>query len=403
MSLDLAGIFVAGILTFASPCILPLVPLYLGLLGGASVADLRRGGPPRLVARTAAFAAGLATVFVALGLVSSAAGELLAAHRRTLLAVSGVVIVAFGLRFLGVLRLPFADRERRPWLNRFGSGGSLVAAYGFGGAFALGWTPCIGPVLGSVLTYTATAGASAARGALYLGVYAAGLALPLVAAAAFAPVALRLLDRMKPHLRKIELATGVLLVAVGLLMASDRLMLLMPSTGAGIEVARSAPAHTAAAPAPPAGPVGATGAAATTAAICKPAGGIGSACATPEPIPVAPTAAPAPVIHGPAVVELMSRGCEICKLMAPVVAEAERGCAKRIVRAYVEDPSGAELARRHQVRGVPTFLVLDASDAEVRRLVGQQTASAVRGALQLVSPDLCRAMQPAAGDSPSGS
>lgn len=403
MSLDLAGIFVAGLLTFASPCILPLVPLYLGLLGGASVADLRRGGPPRLVAKTAAFAAGLATIFVALGLVSSAAGELLSAHRRALLAVSGVVVVAFGLRFLGVLRLPFVDRERRPWLNRFGPGGSLLAAYAFGGAFALGWTPCIGPVLGSVLTYTATAGASAARGALYLGAYAAGLALPLVAASAFAPVALRLLDRLKPHLRKIEVATGLLLVAAGVLMASDRLMLLMPATGAGYEPAASASAD--AGGAASARPAGAVAGAGIEGAACEEQGGTGSTCATPEPGAAAPIAAPGSpaAIHGPAVVELMSRGCVICRLMAPVVAEAERGCPTKVVRAYVEEPAGAELARRHRIRGVPTFLVLDASDAEVKRLVGQQPASAVRSALELVSPELCRAAPLPALAEPTGS
>jgi cytochrome c-type biogenesis protein len=405
MSLDLAGIFAAGLLTFASPCILPLVPLYLGLLGGASAADLRRGAPPRLLARTAAFAAGLTAVFVALGLVSSAAGELLSAHRRTLLTLSGVVVVAFGLRFLGVLRLPLVDRERRPWLNRFGQGGSLAAAFAFGGAFALGWTPCIGPVLGSVLTYTASAGASAARGALYLGVYAAGLALPLLATAAFAPFALRLLDRLKPHLRKLEVATGLLLVAAGALMASDRLMLLMPSLGPGPEPsARVAAAATPASPAH-APPVVAGAAEAGEGVMCEAPGGTGSTCATPElgQAQGAPLLVPEAAIHGPAVVELMSRTCVICRAMAPVVAEAERGCPMKVVRTLVEEPAGAELARRHRVHGVPTFLVLDAHDAEVKRLVGEQPASEVRSALELVSPQLCRAAPPGAGGEPTGS
>ena len=400
MSLDLAGIFVAGLLTFASPCILPLVPLYLGLLGGASAMELRRGGQPRLVARTAAFALGLATVFVALGLASGAAGELLAAHRRTLLAASGVVVVASGLRFLGVLRLPFLDRERRPWLHRVGSGGSLVAAYAFGGAFALGWTPCIGPVLGSVLTYAATAGASAARGALYLGTYAAGLALPLVAAGAFAPPVLRLLDRVKPHLRKIEVATGLLLVGAGVLVASDRLMLLMPAIGAGSAAEQAAGG---AQPPAPAGLSGAAGAGQVVA--CEAPGATGSTCAAPESSWAAGLAVPgAPAaLRGPAVVEIMSRGCVVCELMRPIVAEAERGCPAKVVRAFVEEPAGADLARRHRIRGVPTFLVLDASGGEVKRLVGRQPAAAVRDALQLVSPELCRATPAAAERAPRGS
>ncbi len=403
MSLDLAGIFAAGLLTFASPCILPLVPLYLGLLGGATAADLRRGAPPRLLARTAAFAAGLAAVFVGLGLVSSAAGELLSAHRRALLTVSGVVVVAFGLRFLGVLRLPLVDRERRPWLHRFGRGGSLTAAFAFGGAFALGWTPCIGPVLGSVLTYTASAGASAGRGALYLGVYAAGLALPLLATAAFAPLALRLLDRVRPHLRKLEVATGLLLVAAGALMASDRLMLLMPPLGSGPEPAPAVVAVAAPAGAAPEAAAHAGAAGSGEAVMCEAPGGTGSTCATPELAQAAPLLEPDAAIHGPAVVELMSRSCVICRAMAPVVAEAERGCPMKVVRTLVEEPAGADLARRHRVRGVPTFLVLDAHDAEVKRLVGEQPASEVRRALELVSPQLCRAAPLGAGGEPKGS
>uniref|UniRef100_UPI001F58F040 cytochrome c biogenesis protein CcdA n=3 Tax=unclassified Anaeromyxobacter TaxID=2620896 RepID=UPI001F58F040 len=247
MSFDIPGLFAAGVLTFLSPCVLPLVPIYLGLLGGASVADVRAGGARgRLVATAFAFAAGLASVFVALGLGASAAAALLAAHREVLLRVAGIVVVLFGLKFLGVLRLPGLDRERRPWLARAAPGGSLLASFAFGGAFALGWTPCIGPVLGSVLTYTASSGASPARGALYLGTYAAGLVAPLLFAAAFAPRALRLLDRVKPHLRKVELATGALLVAVGALLATDRLMILMPPAGGAAQaagaVAASAPA-----------------------------------------------------------------------------------------------------------------------------------------------------------------
>ena len=378
MSLDLAGILLAGLLTFASPCIVPLIPLYLGLLGGTSALEVGGGSRRRLVASATAFSLGLATVFVALGLVASAAGQALAAHRQLLLAVSGTVVIAFGLRFLGVLRLPFADREGRPWLHRLVPGGSLLGAYAFGAAFALGWTPCIGPVLGSVLTYTASTGASAARGALYLGIYAAGISVPLVGAAAFAPVALRLLDGLKPHLRKVEIASGLLLLGTGALLATDRLMLLMPSAG-GDRPAVLVDAL----PAP-------------GAAACAAGGDTGSACSVPESRWAAPIAAPV-VPLGPAVVEIMSGSCPICRLMEPVVAEAERGCPIKVVRTFVEEPAGADLARRHAIRGVPTFLVLDASGGEVKRLVGQQPAEAVRGALELVSPRVCGAT-PAAGE-----
>lgn len=393
MTFDLAGIFVAGLLTFASPCILPLVPIYLGLLGGASVDGARSGTPPHLIARTAAFAAGLATVFVALGLVASATGRLLAGHRQTLLIISGVVMIGFGLRFLRILRLPLLDRERRPWFQRFAPGASLVAAFAFGGAFALGWTPCIGPLLGSVLTYTASTGASAGRGALYLGLYSAGLALPLLVASAFAPFVLRVLNGLKPHLRRIEIATGILLVSAGFLLTTDKLMVLMPrATPAAAEMATPS-----AAPFPLPGKGDA-------AAACTTHGDTGSACdATGAKWATSTSTAVTSLVHGPAVVEIMSKSCPVCRLMAPVVAEAERGCPIKVVRTYLEEPAGAELARRHAIRGVPTFLVLDASDAEVKRLVGQQPAGAVRGALELVSPHVCETMWPDAGGAAKGS
>ena len=392
MSMDLAGIFVAGLLTFASPCILPLVPIYIGLLGGASADVVRRGERPRLVARTVAFALGLATVFVGLGLVATAAGRLLAAHRQALLAIAGVVVIAFGFRFLGILRLPFLDRERRPWLQRLAPGLSLVGAYAFGAAFALGWTPCIGPVLGAVLTYTASTAASAARGALYLGVYSAGLALPLVAAAGFAPLVVPVLNRLKRNLRSVEIATGVLLVGAGLLLATDKLMILMPTLGPAAEQSTTVDSAVPLSPAR-----------AADAGVCTSAEG-GTACAAPESTWAPPGAnAATSVVHGPAVVEIMSGSCPICRRMAPVVAEAERGCPMKVVHAYVEDAAGADLARRHGVRGVPTFLVLDPSGAEVRRLVGQQPADAIRSALESVSTHMCEAVPPGPEREPKGS
>lgn len=387
MSFDLPGLFAAGLLTFLSPCVLPLVPIYLGLLGGASVSDVRAGGARgRLVATASAFSLGLASAFVALGLGASAAGALLQAHRETLLRVAGAVAVAFGLKLLGILRLPGLDRERRPLLARAAPGGSLLASFAFGGAFALGWTPCIGPVLGSVLTYTASSGASPARGAVHLGAYAAGLVAPLLLAAAFAPRALRLLDRVKPHLRKVELATGVLLAVAGALLATDRLMVLMPSAGGGEAALAAAPEVT-----PPPSATGGDG------ATCEVGPPGGAACDLPDVgAPADPVAgalaAQLASSSGPRVVELTSRSCPVCRSMAPVVAEAERGCpGARVQERPVEEPEGRELARRHGVRGVPTFLVLDASGREVRRLVGAQPVEAIEEALQLATGRICDA------------
>jgi len=374
MSFDLPGLFGAGLLTFLSPCVLPLAPIYLGLLAGASVDEVRRGARPgRLLASAGAFGLGLGAVFVALGLAATAAGRALAGHREILLRVGGVAVLLFGLKFLGVLRIPLLDRESRPLLERLRLGGSLPSAFLFGAAFGLGWTPCIGPVLGAVLTFAASAAASPAEGALYLGTYAAGLVAPLLVLSAVAPRALALLDRTKRHLRKMEVATGLLLVATGALLLTDRLSLLVPEADlAAAGSAGTCPTATAATCALPAAATPAPGA--------------------PDPAPDLGSILAAAADPAPRVVELVSRACPVCRRMEPVVAEARRRCAGRslaVDRRYVEEPSGAELARRHAVLGVPTFLLLDRDGREVSRLVGEQPLAALEGAMRDLTDGRC--------------
>ena len=165
-------------------------------------------------------------------------------------------MLLFGLKFLGVLRVPWLDREYRPGLESPGRRGGLLGALVFGAAFGFGWTPCIGPVLGAVLTYTASATADPWMGALYLATYAAGIALPLMVTAAIAPTALAWLRRVQAHVRKVEIATGVALSLAGVLMLSDHLGDLaapfaddLSSTAA----AQPPPAPAAASPAAPCG------------------------------------------------------------------------------------------------------------------------------------------------------
>jgi cytochrome c-type biogenesis protein len=384
MSFDLPGLFGAGLLTFVSPCVLPLAPIYLGLLAGASVEEVRRGSRTgRLLASTAAFGLGLGAVFVALGLAATAAGRALAEHRETLLRLGGAVVVLFGLKFLGVLRIPFLDRESRPLLERLRLGGSLPSAFLFGAAFGLGWTPCIGPVLGAVLTFTASAASGPAEGALYLGTYAAGLTAPLLALSAAAPRALALLERARRHLPAMERATGLVLLATGALLFADRLSLLVPEPD---------PDPAAAAAACPEG--------------SAPADRTGATCAVPAPAawtgrPAAPAAEPAPDLGAilaaaadprPRVVELVSRACPVCLRMEPVVAQARERCAGRalaVEKRFVEDPAGEQLASRHAVRGVPTFLLLDEEGREVSRLVGEQTLAALESAMRDLTEGRC--------------
>jgi len=207
----------AGLLSFLSPCVLPIVPPYLAYMAGASMEDLERGtAADRKVVRAALFfVLGLSTVFLMLGLAASAAGRILLGYQREMAIVAGAVIVLFGLHFLGVLRIPILYREAR--FNAGDRGGSAFGAYVLGLAFAFGWTPCIGPVLGSILSLAAQEG-SVERGMLLMGFYAAGLGAPFLLTAFFLRHALGLMAGMKKHMALIERSMGALLVVVGVMM-----------------------------------------------------------------------------------------------------------------------------------------------------------------------------------------
>lgn len=208
---------VAGILSFLSPCVLPIVPPYLAYMAGSSIDGLahRKGGRGKALHAAIFFVLGLSTVFLLLGLAASAFGRIFLNYQHELAIVAGVVIVVFGLHFLGILRIPFLYREAR--FEAKTTGGTALGAYVLGLAFAFGWTPCIGPVLGAILSLAAQEG-SIERGLLLMGFYALGLGLPFLLTALFLDRALGIMAGLKKHMRNIERAMGALLVVVGLLM-----------------------------------------------------------------------------------------------------------------------------------------------------------------------------------------
>ncbi|WP_437608508.1 cytochrome c biogenesis protein/redoxin [Sorangium sp. So ce834] len=340
---SLLTLFVAGLLTFASPCVLPMLPVYLSALGGAGAL----GGPDRAaVSRSVrlagvGFAIGLALVLVALGAGASAIAAALAPHRRALALASGAILAVFGAKLLGVLRLPWLEREARPLLARLPGAGGFWGGMLFGIAFAAGWTPCVGPVLGAALTYAASAGASPLAGAVQLGAYAAGLAAPLVVAAFVGPAAVALARRLMPATPILQRVTGALLVVLGIAFATGRLDALSPAPAA---VAAGAPCD----------------------------GDHASACAAPEG---AAEPGDAALPEGmPRLIEFESAHCAVCERMAPLVKELEARCAKvagTVLRVRVDDPRGQALAAHYGVRFVPTFLTVDAAGQEVERAVGE--------------------------------
>jgi len=207
----------AGVISFLSPCVLPIVPPYLAYMSGVSLGDMSSVAAARRRAVVAAvfFVLGLSTVFLILGFTASAFGAFFLQNQLLFARISGVVIIVFGLHFLGLFRIPFLDREAR--LDAGDKGGSSFGAYVLGLAFAFGWTPCIGPQLGAILSLAASE-ASVTRGTLLLGIYAAGLGIPFLLAAMFISRAMGLMNRIKPHMGLIERIMGILLVLVGLAM-----------------------------------------------------------------------------------------------------------------------------------------------------------------------------------------
>ncbi|MGX9350339.1 cytochrome c biogenesis CcdA family protein [Shimia sp. W99] len=210
---------VAGVISFLSPCVLPIVPPYLAYMSGVSMAELTDESAARRKAIIAAlfFVMGLSTVFLFLGFTASAFGAFFLQNQTLFGQIAGVVVIIFGLHFLNVFRIPFLDREAR--IDAGESGGSAFGAYVLGLAFAFGWTPCIGPQLGAILSMAAGE-QSVTRGTLLLGVYAAGLGIPFLLAAIFLSRAMGVMNKLKRHMGLIEKIMGGLLLFVGIMLVT---------------------------------------------------------------------------------------------------------------------------------------------------------------------------------------
>jgi len=212
--------FGAGVVSFLSPCVLPLVPGYLSAVSGVSPADLDDAGWRRVLAPSLLFVASFSAIFIVLGLTATGLGSFFKDHDETLTKVSAALIIAMGVLFVAALFVPRLGRE---WhvdglLERAGRGGPLVA----GAAFAIAWTPCIGPTLGAILSAAALS-ESVARGGFLLAVYSAGLAIPfLLTAVAFTRMT-SAFDVLKRHYRLIVAVGGVVLIAMGVLIWTEEL------------------------------------------------------------------------------------------------------------------------------------------------------------------------------------
>ena len=208
--------FFAGVLSFLSPCVLPLVPSYLAYVGGSSARGESGQASRRVLIRNSLFfILGFSLIFIGLGASASLIGGLLQENRRILTLVGGVLIVAFGLVMLGVIKLPFLYRDTRKQFQ--GDSSTPVGAVLLGMAFAAGWTPCIGPVLGGVLTLAGASG-TLALGVALLASYALGLAVPFLLSALAVGSFTRFSHRFRRYLPWVERASGGILLVAGVML-----------------------------------------------------------------------------------------------------------------------------------------------------------------------------------------
>jgi cytochrome c-type biogenesis protein len=230
-NISIFAALIAGIVSFLSPCVLPLVPGYLSYISGVSQQDFALAASDEAVIERSAllrgvtinalfFVLGFTTIFVALGASATSIGRFLFQNSPIFTRIAGAVIIIFGLHITGLLRIPFLYREKRYQANERPR--SLAGAYGIGMAFAFGWTPCIGPILGGVLAMAATQ-ATVTQGIGLLIVYSLGLGVPFIAAALGFNYLISFITRFRRFFRAVEILAGALLIAVGILVLTGQM------------------------------------------------------------------------------------------------------------------------------------------------------------------------------------
>jgi cytochrome c-type biogenesis protein len=228
--------FLAGVLSFLSPCVLPLVPSYVSFITGISFKDLTVGKDRKkirylTVAHSIAFIAGFSALFIALGISSSAIGRFFFEYMNALRIIGGILVIIFGLFIAGFLRLDFLMPEKK--MHLAGKPAGYIGTFFVGMAFGAGWSPCIGPILGTILVYAGTRG-SALFGFQLLAVYSLGLAIPFFLSAVGINVFLMYSIKIARHMRVITIISGLLLIIFGVMLLTDQLRTLgklMPDLG----------------------------------------------------------------------------------------------------------------------------------------------------------------------------
>jgi len=374
MDFSIFGIAAAGLLTFLSPCVLPLAPVYLGILAGATPGDftvdpLKAAPRHRMVLSTVLFVAGFTLVFSLLGLSATFIGRALIIHRELFQQIGGLLIILLGLHFLGWLHLPFM-KGAGAGMKRLGTRFHYINALVMGVAFAFVWSPCIGAVLGSVLTYTSLKTTSPFEGMALLSAYGLGFGAPLIVFSLVADRIMPLFQKSKRFIPVFSKVTGGLLLAAGLLLNTgymsklDAMLTFSPPTAVAPDANSRELGRLLAATSEPGAQCDATA--------------VGATCDGIEARPV--------------MMEFMSPGCKICRNMIPVVDALRNACTDDKVAFQIVDIStddGRKLAARHGVTGIPVFVFQDAAGTEKARLVGRQTFETLQQSLSALTGEKC--------------
>lgn len=218
--------FFAGLISFLSPCVLPLVPGYVSLISGAGVEELKSAEGQlmrRVMVNSIGFILGFSVVFITLGAISTEIGQIAARYKHTLSIVAGVVIIIFGLHLTGIFKIKALYMDAR--LHSVKGGSTILGAFLIGFAFAFGWTPCLGPILSAILV-VASQEDKVARGILLLTVYSLGLAVPFLMTSLLMERFLKFYSRFRSHMHALEIASGGLLIALGVLLVIGRFTLI---------------------------------------------------------------------------------------------------------------------------------------------------------------------------------
>jgi cytochrome c-type biogenesis protein len=392
--------FVGGLLTFASPCVLPLIPIYLSVLVGGSL-DNVTGARDRfkLMLNGILFVVGFLLVFILLGMTASALGKFLIKYRLLFQQLGGMMVFFFGLKFLGIARLDILDREKR--FNLTGGGKiSPLGAVVIGFTFAFGWTPCIGPILGSILTFTAVSTTSLVQGAWLLFLYGLGLGVPLLLVALFAQTGTRWLRKLTRFIPRLEKATGAILILMSVMMITDSIDLLTFSAGSSssAEISQEMVVNL---KRPAVNRIitdsemnTRTETSDGTEQQCtedSDSCGLGEADDSfSEELNVSMSLGQ--LTQGPVILDFFKPDCPACMKMVPILQSVQTTCSGeglRVEKIDISDPVNRRLAMQMGVVGTPTLLFFNEDGQEVARLVGAQELRSIQQAIDIIMGEVC--------------